>query len=218
MQKFGSAFFVFFTVLGVLLVEPAVGDEYPAYCDLDLKNHYGPYNFYDSSAARNRALELVESAHYSTAMIMLKSGHTTDIIAGDLDYTLAVFPNHPGGLDLASRLDKAVRAGMRKKRDKLKRPLDCYFERALRMDPNVGETYYIWGVHYHRNDRYDEALEKYLQAEELGESSPGFHYNLGLLYFDLEQYSKAKECADRAYALDYPLNGLRSKLEKLGAW
>jgi tetratricopeptide (TPR) repeat protein len=218
MEKVKSACSTVVILLAVFCAKSALGDDVRIYCDLNLKNHYGPFNFYDNSKARNRALELVESAHYSTAMIMLKRGSTTTHISGDLDYTLAVFPNHPGGLDLASRLDKAVRTGARGKWDKLKRSLDCYFMRALTIAPDIGETYYIWGVHYQRNDKFNESLKKYLRAEELGESSAGFYYNLGLLYVDLKDYDKAKGYAEKAYERGYPLEGLRSKLEKAGAW
>jgi TPR repeat protein len=44
------------------------------------------------------------------------------------------------------------------------------------------------------------------------------HYNLGLLYFDKKNYSKAKVHAEKAYALNFPLPGLRNRLKKVGKW
>ena len=54
--------------------------------------------------------------------------------------------------------------------------------------------------------------EQYEQAIALMPNSPEPHYNLGLLYVDLGDLTKAAEQADRAYALGYPLDGLKRKL------
>jgi len=215
MKRVKCACKALFIMLWVFLSNISMADQ--VYCDLNLKNHYGPFNYYDSTAARDHAVELVTKAHLTREMLLLQRGKSTTI-AGDLDYTLSVIPNYPQALDLASRLERAVKAGIRPPKDKILRKVDCYFQRAVFLAPNINETYYLWGIHYHRNDQYQEALEKYAKAEQLGLSSPEFYYNMGLLYVDLEDYEKAVEYAEKVYDFDYPLQGLRSKLKKRGVW
>ncbi|MBK8750852.1 MAG: hypothetical protein IPL99_04020 [Candidatus Competibacteraceae bacterium] len=43
-------------------------------------------------------------------------------------------------------------------------------------------------------------------------------FGMGLLYFDLKQYGLAKQYAQKAYQLGYPLPGLRKKLASVGQW
>ncbi len=50
-----------------------------------------------------------------------------------------------------------------------------------------------------------------------GKSSE-IHYFLGLTLVDLKRYEEAVEHARKAYALGYPLQGLRKKLKAAGHW
>ena len=51
-----------------------------------------------------------------------------------------------------------------------------------------------------------------------GAESAEFHYNFGLLYIDLENYTEAREQAELAYAKGAPFPGLKNKLTRLGEW
>jgi tetratricopeptide (TPR) repeat protein len=95
-------------------------------------------------------------------------------------------------------------------------PADCYFERALAFTPNDPLIYMIWGNYVYRIKEYDRAVLLYERAEELAPNDPEVQYNLGLLNIELKNYDKAKEYAQKAYAQNYPLPGLRNKLKRLG--
>jgi tetratricopeptide (TPR) repeat protein len=184
-------------------------------CNLNLSNHYGPFDYYDPANHQGETIEQVERRHLTPDMLMLRKG-STGRINGDLAYTLNAVPNHPQALDLASRLQMAVNSGRKPANEKLLRNIDCYFMRAVTMNPRMGETYYIWGLHFQRNSDYVEAYEKYEQAEAMGMDSAEFYYNFGLLQYSLKNYDLAKERADQTYSLGFPLEGLRKKLKVKG--
>jgi len=75
----------------------------------------------------------------------------------------------------------------------------------------------LFGLYLHRLDDLDGALRQYEAAEkQLGPAAPAeFFYNRGLLHFDRGEYSEAQQYADKAYAMNYQLPGLRRKLERL---
>jgi hypothetical protein len=43
-------------------------------------------------------------------------------------------------------------------------------------------------------------------------------YNLGLAYVEIKRYPEALEAAHKAYALGFPLPGLRDRLKSVNAW
>ncbi|MCX7021182.1 MAG: tetratricopeptide repeat protein [bacterium] len=69
-----------------------------------------------------------------------------------------------------------------------------YFGRAETAFAETPPSLYLdWGVTLHRLGRLDEALEKYLRAEELGEDSPKLPMDLGTVYTALGRYPEAEE-------------------------
>ena len=60
-------------------------------------------------------------------------------------------------------------------------------------------------------------MTEYQRAEEMNPDYPELIYNIGLLYLDLKNLSRAREYADRASALGYPLQGLRRRLNAAAA-
>ncbi len=63
-----------------------------------------------------------------------------------------------------------------------------------------------------------KAQELYKEAEILMPESAQLFYNMGLLYFDMQQYENAISYANKAYGKHYPLPGLMNKLKKKGLW
>ena len=72
----------------------------------------------------------------------------------------------------------------------------------------------IWGNYVFRKKEYERAVKIYSRAEELAPEDPEVQYNLGLLNFELKNYDKAKEYAQKAYAQNFPLPGLRNRLKR----
>lgn len=83
--------------------------------------------------------------------------------------------------------------------------------------PTASEPYVMGAVIYHRVGNLNAAL-KLMESGVAQVEEPGaeFYYTLGLILADLERYSEAKNYADLAYGLGYPLPGLRLKLERQG--
>ena len=63
-----------------------------------------------------------------------------------------------------------------------------------------------------------EALTQYEQALKLKPNDPSINYNMGLVYFDTHDYSKALEHAKAAYNAGFPLPGLKNKLQRADKW
>lgn len=178
----------------------------------NLVNAYGPFDYTNSTHVAEK-LPIVEQAHFTPEVEALTSG-ATGALMGDLDYTLRAFPNHHRALYAVARYalqsDSPGHIGYY--------PAECYFHRAVAFAPDDGMVHMIYGIFLHKQEKHSEALEEYRTAVELMPQSAEAHYNLGLLYADLRQYDDAKKHAEQAYALDYPLDGLKNKLLEVGAW
>ena len=179
----------------------------------------GPIAIYDTggdftNAADHAKLSVVEAFHFTPSVENLERGNT-DSVGGDISYTLEHFPNHHRALAAMAKLSlrehtpKPVGA---------KYSVECFFERAIRFRPADATVHSIFGVYLLTQNRSEEALAQLLDAADLDPSNATTHYNLGLLYLKNKDYAKAREHAKRAYALGFPLPGLKTKLEELHQW
>lgn len=183
-----------------------------------IPNDLGPYN-YTNPQHRKGMLPKVEAHHYTSKMKALLGGNTGSI-AGDLNYTLHMFPNHHHALFTLVRLYTENCALCRPKKvpvatwkRKLPSP-ECYLNRALGLHKNDPMLYAIYGIYLHRIDMLDESAQKYERSLELRSNIPEVHYNYGLLLFDLGRYEEAQKHAEKAAKLGYPLSGLQRKLKQ----
>lgn len=177
-----------------------------------LENAYGPFDYTDASDRRDK-LPIVEQFHFNADVENLRRGQSSSII-GDLDYTLRAFPNHHRALNAMGRLQLAnPTAAVAPYRS-----AQCYFNRAMRWRPADGTVRMIFGTFLFKRGERDAALEQYQQAVALMPESAEVHYNMGLLQLDLKHNSEALEHAHKAYALGYPLQGLKNRLKRAGAW
>ncbi len=76
----------------------------------------------------------------------------------------------------------------------------------------------LYGVYLQRKGKLREAAGQLLEAEELAGENANLLYNIGLVYLDLGESTKALEYAHRAYSLNFPLEGLRNRLKRAGKW
>ncbi len=203
------------TGMGNVLAAPECGD-------LD-NGQNGPFDYQNPGLQEH--LNLVEKFHFTAKVEALISGQSAQII-GDLDYTLRAFPNHSRALYAVSKYE---RKQLKKAQDEKKiyqppsfrdwpNSAECYFDRALRWRPNDPAVRLVYGIHLHLTGKLPQALEQYKLSEKIQPKSADLNYNMGLLYFDLKQYSLAKQYAQKAYQLGYPLPGLRKKLAGVGQW
>jgi tetratricopeptide (TPR) repeat protein len=183
-------------------------------CGDPFQNGVGPYDYNSGEARTNpQKIPIVERHHFTPVVESLARGQSTSYVMGDLDYTLRAVPNHHRALQAVVRYELRER-----KPDPRFRDAKCWLERASMFAPRDGVVQLIYGMFLARQKSYDAALERYLAALDLIPESSELHYNMGLLYFEMKDHAKALEHAQRAYALGYPLEGLKSKLIAAGKW
>jgi len=194
---------------------PAAADDYQ-FCGqpLGVNAFSRPLDFNDPADAEH--VGGIEFNHLSRDVELLVRGVTSDSPVDDLAYILRQIPNHYRALVAMSnyQLKNGYAAGQRGD----VYAADCYFRRALNFRGNDPLIHFVYGIHLHRSGDLDQALSEYLIAKKIGPSNAEVHYNLGLLYVDLEQYELAREEAKSAYELGYPLAGLKGRLDRLGEW
>jgi Tfp pilus assembly protein PilF len=177
-----------------------------------LENGFGPFDYRKVSAAD---LQLVESHHFTLAVETLQHGNEGSI-GGDLDYTLRVLPNHPRALLAMVRLAQ---------REKTPRPngsryaVQCWFDRAVRLAPDDVLVRTLYGSYLADQGEHAAALAQ-LQVAQDGAAADDMNvqYNLGLAYFKLKEYDRSLDHAQKAYAMGFPLPGLRKMLMAAGKW
>ncbi len=111
--------------------------------------------------------------------------------------------------------------GRRKKTERLRGahwPVWCYFDRAIRFQPDDSQVRVLYGVYLQRKGEYHQALQQLAEAEQLAGDNLNVLYNIGLVYVDLAQYDKALEYAHRAYGAGHPLEGLKNRLKRANKW
>lgn len=176
-----------------------------------LINAIGPWDYRTASPTRR---DLIERFHFKRETETLQ-GESVVGIAGDLAYTLRVFPNHPRALLAMADL------GLREKRS-LPRgspySVECWFERAMRFRPDDGQVRLVYGIALLKAGQVQAAITRLGEADKLTPNDPNVYYNLGLAYFDAKDYDKSLEYARKAYGLGFPLPGLRNKLQRVDKW
>jgi tetratricopeptide (TPR) repeat protein len=197
-----------------LVAGPALAlDEVAPGCGA-LENSYGPFDYRDSSKKAN--LLLVEKFHFTPDVESLTKADKHEL-AGNIDYTLRAFPNHHRAL--MSLLNLAAKMGkLNSKMVGNSFPVECYFIRAEAFRPEDAAVKMIYGFYLLKLGQQQKAVGKLEAAKAIAANDPNIYYNLGLAYVELKQYDKALENAHRAYALGFPLPGLKNLLVKAGAW
>ncbi len=177
----------------------------------DLVNSYGPYDY----RRDKEKLKIVEQYHLNADVEFLRRGMSTINVGGDLDYILRAFPNHHRALRAMDNLGRKEKAN---KTRGATYTVECYFDRAIRYAKDDAMVRMLYGMHLISRDRKKEGIEQLRAAETLGSSSANFHYNLGLAYFDVDQFESSLDHAKKAYEKGFPLPGLRDKLKRAGKW
>ncbi len=214
-------------LLGMLLLAGPLAGFAQQNCG-SLENAFGPYNYNDPlirqsgyGGSKGTIIDLVEGAHLRTFESLSRPDFET---MGSIDYTLRAIPNNPRALFLLIRLHRKLNGNMPKPPrvvgDSSAWPgtPECYFERAMRFVPRDPIVRQLLGVYLHWNGKYQQALDAYGQATDLGLKSAELYYNIGLAHFELKQYAEAKDNAHKAYDMGYPSPGLRNKLGSVGQW
>ena len=182
-----------------------------ATCGDPFKNSFGPFDYRLEIGTAH--MKDVEASHFTPEVESLKGGHQ-GTLGADLDYVLRAYPNHPRALLAMMRYALASKTPRARG---LNWPFYCYFERAVTYQPKDPMARVIAGTYLLRVGHKNEAREQLDIADQLADSG-NVHYNLGLAYFELGEYAKAREHAKAAAELGFDLPGLRKKLVDVGQW
>jgi tetratricopeptide (TPR) repeat protein len=94
-----------------------------------------------------------------------------------------------------------------------------YIEKAMALHPEYDGSYIYVAMVHRKNGHQSKALEVLKQGNEVvSGKSAAIHYFMGLIYFDNGKYVLAKDHAQQAYRLGYPLPGLKRKLIEVDHW
>jgi tetratricopeptide (TPR) repeat protein len=179
---------------------------------------YGPYD-YTNALHYREYLPVVEQFHFNRDIETLRQTMDGGTIGGHLWYVIRAFPNHHRALNSMAKL---WRQHMAQNLTPLglepdKTP-EFLFNRAMQFAPHDGVVPLVYGIHLLELGERGRAIELFERADELGPDNAELQYNLGLMYLKLSAVDQAALHARRAYALNYPLQGLRNKLIELDAW
>lgn len=198
----------------LLQVSSGVASAQGGICGDPFANHFGPFDYRTAPAKTKYA---VESHHFTPEVQLMQAGKTTTkaTLAGDIAYTLRVFPNHHSALKTMA--DWSIKT---KRNPPLSSPytVECWFDRAMRFRPDDAMVKMVYGNYLLQMGRTSEAVGQLTEAAELEPNNANLHYNLGLAYVKLKRFDDALRSAHIAYGAGFPLPGLRNLLKRAGAW
>jgi tetratricopeptide (TPR) repeat protein len=179
-----------------------------------LSNGYGPFDYRKASTDYVENLRLVEHAHFTEEIEQGIRGNSSTI-GGDLDYALRAFPNHTRALAAMGR--QAIKTKVLTLPG-AKWPAECYFDRAIRFAPDDGAVRASYGSFLFAKGNVAGALKMFAHAVELEPENASINYNLALAHFKTRNFEQANLYAQRAYALGFPLPGMKNLLIGAGKW
>nr|WP_316639073.1 ABC transporter permease [uncultured Roseateles sp.] len=183
---------------------------------------FGPFDYradhfkppFGESRPHGQLLKLVNDAHFSPEAEALIRGVSTTI-GGDLSFALRAFPNHHRALLAMMRLGEKLKTQQPKGAEF---PVECWFERAIRFQPDDTIVRMMYAIYLHKNDRLEEARGQLDLSVKMAGDNAFTHYNAGLIYFDIKDYDKALAQAHTALKLGLRTAGLSEQLKAQGKW
>ncbi len=176
-----------------------------------IHNTYGPFDY---RTAHHSQKFIVENRHFTHGIETLARGATTDF-GGNIEYTIAVFPNHGRAIKTMERLveleksEPAAGAG---------NTVECYYLRGMAFVPDDLVLRMLYVDFLIKRKRLDDARTSLDFVVSQAADNPLTHFNAGLLYFDLKDYDKALAQAHRAQAMGMTRPDLRDRLTSVGRW
>ena len=171
---------------------------------------------YTDPADQDYVKNWVEQYHWTPGVENLTKGKSAPV-QQDLAFILRQIPNHHRALNSMMNWQLTHPFPL-DANDYLMYRIDCYFDRALTFTPNDPVLHVLQGIYFSKSKNYEDAERSYRRALDLDPDMAEAHYDLGLLLFDLGKFQEAKAEAQKAYALSYPLPGLRNRLARAGQW
>ena len=183
-----------------------------------LAQFYGPYDYTNPVDFREK-LPIVEQYHFNSDVESLRGTMPGGSMGDHIWYVIRSFPNHHRALVSMEKLwAQYERKGMTPPGMGSDKAPDALYKRAIDFAPQDGVVQLLYGIYLVRKNQKDAAREYFVSADKLEPDNSELQYNLGLMYIKLGDPDQAVIHARRAYAMNYPLDGLRNKLRDLGKW
>ena len=180
-------------------------------CGNPFVNRFGPFD-YRTETGPNR--KIVEEYHFSPMVESLIRGQTSSV-GGDIDYTLRAFPNHHRAL--TSMMNLGVKLKTASPRGATV-PVECYFKRALVFRPDDTIARMLYAKYLTDSKRPSEALHELDVARDSAKDNGFTHYNIGLLYLELQEFDKALAQSHKALSLGFERPELKTRLQAANKW
>jgi tetratricopeptide (TPR) repeat protein len=205
---------IVYVAIALTLPAHAQPDQENHPCGNPFRNHFGPADY---RTVKRETRALVENAHFTPGVESMTKPATSMLsnMAGDVAYTLEVFPNHPRALVTMMRLSE------RDKKDPAnggKYTVECWLDRAVRYVPNDPIPRMLYAEYLNKKGFGELARYQLSIAADNAGDNPFTHNNVGLVYFDLGDYDRALEYAHKSILLGWPKDGLKIKLKAIGKW
>ena len=156
-----------------------------------------------------------EQYHFTPEVEALIRGKSTATIGSDIHWMLDLYPNHHRALVAMMRLGEKQKTPMP---GGAKYTVDCYFERAVRFRPDDMISRMLYASFLAKNGRRADAAAQLDVVNKNASDNPFTHYNLGLIYLEMQEYDKALTQAHKAKELGFGRAELRDKLKAAGKW
>jgi len=177
-----------------------------------LQNAYGPFDY---RIYKDRHEILQVDAYHFTPLVEALIKPMFQHFAADFDYTLRASPNHHRALITMARWSERVKNPMP---PGARYSVDCYFDRAIRFAKDDLIVRMIYAGFLGRAGRKTDAMQQLDYVSASAADNPFTHFNVGLAYFDLQEYDKALKEAHAAANLGLQRTELRDRLMAAGKW
>ena len=180
-------------------------------CGSPYATKVGPYD-YRTEQGQNK--HIVENYHFTPLIEGLIKGESASLGA-DIGYTLHAFPNHHRALVAMMNLGIKL---------KTRQPpgasftVECYFNRALRFRGDDAIARILYAKYLALDGRKDDARKQLKIADEFAGDNGFTHYNIGLSFLEMSDYSDALSQAHRALELGFMRPELKAQLIAAGKW
>lgn len=172
--------------------------------------HYGPFDYRTSRAT----LAIVERHHFTPQVEAGERGQSGNM-ERDIAYTLKSSPNHHRALLTLVNLGaktKSLQPG------ELEYSIECFFDRAVRYQPNDGIVRMIYAKYLGNLGRTIEAKQQLGYAINSADENPLTHHNIGLVFIELGDHDAALVQAHRARKLGFENSRLENVLKSQNKW
>ena len=173
-------------------------------------DHYGPYDY-----RTNRPRLAIVEKHHFTPAIEAGVHSSTAALMKELAYTLKASPNHHRALLTLGN------QGVKNKSPQpegLEYSIDCFFDRAIRFQADDNIVRIIYAQHLGQIGRLPDAKLQLDIATRAADDNPLTHHNIGLVYFEMNEFDLALVRAHEARRLGFEHSRLEKLLKQKGVW